>query len=151
MSALTSRAWQLCVRMVMPNALAIHVTEPKLDDIPRMTGVEFPAGTELLGARHVWSGQYWSVLCVMRLPRSELDALMDALPITEPWSAENRFGLSDTMRLVVAAPEWWRPDSAEDFMAGESSNDVYQDYGHITALIALDDETEITVYFFQTR
>lgn len=150
-SALASRAWPLCARMVEPDALATHVTEPKLDDIPRMTGVAFPAGTELVGARHVWAGQYWSLLCAVRFPHSELNALKDSLPVTEPWSAENRFGLADTMRLLVAAPEWWRPDSAEEFIAGESSNDVYREYGYVSALIGLDDETQITVYFFQTR
>ncbi len=39
----------------------------------------------------------------------------------------------------------------EEFMAGESSNDAYNEYGYVRALIDLGDEEQTTVYFFRTR
>jgi len=101
----------------------MQTSHPDLTEVADLTGLTFPSQTELV-ASHLYSWQGQVLWAKVTLPRSEVEPFFQQERLLSAQSSRtDRLGVADVPTVPLAAPSWWKPDAATEFVALSSVMD----------------------------
>ncbi|MCK4323684.1 MAG: hypothetical protein KAW89_04085 [Armatimonadetes bacterium] len=128
------------------------LSEPQLEEVAELTGIDFPHSAKLLGAVCYACFQAREMRASVRIDREDLDETLNSIPVEEQDTTTDdsyRQGFFAAIRWLREMPAWWHPELAETF-AGYSR--VYTgSEPTVLLLVHLDDEATPVIYIYWAR
>ncbi len=132
------------------------LTNPGVAEISKMTHLGFPPSAELINSRlESWLTK--QLYAVVRIDRPDVTSFVASFPQPAEVQSDDRLGITNNMCGEDAAPPWWDPDSARDFVAAvielplKFSDEELTDYditNTVSLLISMDDHQRAIIYLF---
>jgi len=129
-------------------------SETDLQEVARRSGLEFVESATLLGALRYECIQANEMWAAVRMDKDDFEAMLGSLPAPHHFSFDTTGVTPDQFPLMPnsarssrreAAPIWWQPDSAKNFVGRRWA---CRTGGYVYLLANLDDEMEAVLHIY---